>query len=391
MAQLWPILFDRCGLEIAFAHRTFAWESEARGKAHVHVVVLGLSRAEHEPKEKRLFSYDDIKGDPVESRHTSLSPYLFDASRLTDRHAVVEEIATPLSDAPQLLTGVQMIDDGHYTFTSEEKAAFLEQEPDAGPLFARYVGGEEYINGMERYILYLPDASPDLLRNLPLVSERVRRVRDYRSQSQRDSTRKMADFPTRLGVDRRLQPPYLVIPNVSSETRDYVPIGWLTDYAIANQKLRILPHASLWHFGILTSCLHMAWLRAITGRMKSDYMYSVGVVYNTFPWPDVDEKAKEKIRALAQAVLDARAAHPGATLADLYDSDLMPADLRGAHRALDDAVDKLYRREPFDGDRSRVEHLFALYEKLAAPLIAASRAKKGRSQRPKAGGGAGGP
>ncbi|MEQ1618116.1 MAG: DNA methyltransferase [Terricaulis sp.] len=378
VAQLWPILFDRCGLEIAFAHRTFAWESEARGKAHVHVVVLGLARAEDEPKEKRLFSYDDIKADPVESRHTALSPYLFDASGLADRHVVVAETATPLVEAPQLLTGVQMIDDGHYTFTPEEKADFLSKEPGAASLFVRYIGGDEYINNVERFILYLTDAAPETLRQFPIVSERVKRVRDYRASSQRDSTRKMSNYPTKLGVDRKLSPPYLVVPNVSSETREYVPIGWLTEQAVANQKLRILPHADLYHFAILTSRMHMAWMRAITGRMKSDYMYSVGVVYNNFPWPEADDKGKDKIRALAQAVLDARAAHPGATLADLYDADLMPPDLRRAHRELDAAVDKLYRREAFTSDRARVEHLFALYEKLAAPLLAAARAKMKR-------------
>lgn len=186
----------------------------------------------------------------------------------------------------------------------------------------------------------------------------------------------MADYPTRVGVDERLQADYLVIPNTSSERRDYIPIGWLTPEVIANQKLRILPNANTFQFGILTSRMHMAWMRAITGRMKSDYMYSVGVVYNNFPWPEApDDKTKDRIRALAQAVLDARATHPGATLADLYDPDTMPPDLRKAHRALDEAVDRLYRKEPFASDRERVEHLFVLYEKLAAPVLAAASAK----------------
>lgn len=171
-----------------------------------------------------------------------------------------------------------------------------------------------------------------------------------------------------------------MIPNTSSERRDYIPIGWLNPDVISNQKLRILSGATVWDLGILTSQMHMAWMRAITGRMKSDYMYSVGVVYNTFPWPDADEKTKETIRDLAQKVLDARAAYPGATLADLYDPDTMPPDLRKAHRALDLAVDRLYRREPFSSDRERVEHLFGLYEKLTATLFTA-KAKKPRKRR----------
>ena len=195
------------------------------------------------------------------------------------------------------------------------------------------------------------------------------------------STRKIADYPTLVGVDERLDANYLVIPNTSSERREYVPIGWLGSAVIANQKLRILPDATLADFALLTSAMHMAWMRAVTGRMKSDYMYSVGVVYNTFPTPPafVDgDMDKSKLETLAQAVLDARAAHPGATLADLYDPDLMPPGLRKAHQALDRAVDRLYRRTPFASERERVEHLFALYEKIRAPLEAGVKRKRKR-------------
>lgn len=376
VAQLWPLLFDRHGLEIAFAHRTFDWLSDARGRAHVHCVILGLSRREDEPKDKRLFSYDDISGDPVESRHGALSPYLFDAANLGNRHTVIVEVSEPTNDTPKLKTGVQMIDNGILTFTDEEHTEFLALEPAASQFFKKYIGGDEYINGFYRWILYLAEATPEDLRRLPHVQRRIKLVREYRSSSNRPSTLAMADYPTRVGVDERLQADYLVIPNTSSERRDYIPIGWLTPEVIANQKLRILPNANTFQFGILTSRMHMAWMRAITGRMKSDYMYSVGVVYNNFPWPEApDDKTKDRIRALAQAVLDARATHPGATLADLYDPDTMPPDLRKAHRALDEAVDRLYRKEPFASDRERVEHLFVLYEKLAAPVLAAASAK----------------
>ncbi|WP_207789980.1 class I SAM-dependent DNA methyltransferase [Sphingosinicella humi] len=368
VAQLWPILFDRYGLEIDFAHRTFAWGSDARGKAHVHVVIVGLSHRDHERREKRLFSYDDINGEPDESRHPALTAYLFGAENVANRHLVVKEEARPLSGSPRLRTGVQMIDNGILTFTHAEKRAFLETEPEAAPLFREFLGGEEYINGFTRSILYLADADPALLRRLPQVTERMRQLREYRAASRRASTVAMATFPTKLGVDERLGADYLVIPNTSSERREYVPIGWLGPDVIANQKLRILPNADLWEFGVLTSRMHMAWMRAITGRMKSDYMYSVGIVYNTYPWPETADAQKVEVEKLAQAVLAARAEWPTSSLADLYDPDTMPANLRKAHAALDAAVDRLYRRKPFDSDRDRVEHLFGLYEALVDPL-----------------------
>jgi hypothetical protein len=208
-------------------------------------------------------------------------------------------------------------------------------------------------------------------------------VRAYRAASKRPSTVALAEYPTRVGVDERLTAPYLVIPNVSSEKRDYIPIGWLEPNVIANQKLRILPNVDPWQFGILTSRIHMAWMRAITGRLESRYMYSVGVVYNNFPWPAANGSAKEKIRILAQAVLDARAKFPDATLADLYDANTMPAELRKAHHKLDAAVDALYKRGGFDSDRARVEHLFALYEDLVAPLAAAASKKRKKAKFPR--------
>jgi hypothetical protein len=381
VAQLWPILFDRYALEISFAHRTFAWGSDARGKAHVHVVIIGLAPRGSEPAEKRLFSYDHVNGEPVESRHGALSPYLFDAGGLADPHVVVEEVSKPINGARRLRTGVQMIDDGHLTFSDEDKGSFVLSEPESENWFKKYVGGDEYINGFYRWILYLRDISPAELRQLPNVRDRVSEVRNYRNASTRESTVRMADSPTRVGVDERLESDYLVIPNTSSERRSYVPIGWLSPDVIANQKLRILPDAAHWEFSILVSGMHMAWMRAITGRMKSDYMYSVGVVYNTFPWPDLDDHAKAKLDALGQAILDARASFPEATLADLYDPDTMPPALRKAHRDNDRAVDRLYRKEAFGSDRERVEHLFMLYERLKNPIIAATKDKPKRGRR----------
>ena len=329
VGQLWPLLFDRYRLELAFAHRTFAWGSDARGKAHVHVVILGLDRRNNTRTEKRLFSYSDLNGDPEETHHTALSPYLFDASDLADSHQIVREENEPVNGMRRLKTGVQMIDNGILTFSEEEKGAFLTAEPSASRFFRQYIGGNEFINGFHRWILHLREANPTDLRQLPMVAGKVAEVRAYRSASARASTQRMANYPTLVGVDERLDKDYLVIPNTSSERREYVPIGWLTPDVIANQKLRILPDATLPEFALLTSAMHMAWMRTVTGRMKSDYMYSVGVVYNTFPLPPQGVDLA-KLKPLAQAVLDARAAHPGATLADLYDPDLMPPNLRKA-------------------------------------------------------------
>ena len=376
VAQLWPLLFQRYGLEIGFAHRTFAWGSDARGKAHVHVVAIGLTRREDAPTEKRLFSYDDINGDPDETRHSLISPYLFDASALAYPHLVVRESRLPIGPMPTLRMGSKIVDDGHYIFTSDEKQAFLAVEPGAAPLFRPLVGAVEFINGIERWILRLDNVEPQTIRRLPLVAERVAAVRAYRSKSQKSKTRELADHPTKFEVTTIPGRPFLAIPKVSSERREYLPIGWLEPPTLPSQLVQTLVDATPWQFGLLTSNMHMAWMRHIGGRLKSDYQYSIGLVYNAFPWPALADADKARLDGLAQAVLDARAAHPGATLADLYDPDVMPADLRRAHRALDQAVDRLYRKAPFDSDRERVEHLFTLYEKMTAGLLASGPKSK---------------
>lgn len=382
VAQLWPVLFDRSQLEIAFAHRTFAWGSDARGKAHVHVVILGLTRRVDEPKDKRLFSYDDYDGDPVESHHAVLSPYLFDAGAVANRHLVVEERSQPLCDVPRLVSGTQPIDDGNYIFDETERTAFLAAEPNAASLLRPYIGSEEYINGRQRWILCLKGVSPSALRGMSLVVERMKRVKAFRAKSKRKSTLAIVDFPEKYNVEVIPDRPFLCIPEVSSERREYVPIGWLEPPTIPSNLVRVLLDADLWHFGILTSRMHMAWLRYIGGRLESRYRYSIGIVYNPFPWPRATETQMKRIRDLAQAVLDARALFPSAVLADLYDTDVMKPELRKAHRALDAAVDGLYRGASFNGDRERVEHLFGLYEKLVSPLIAATKQKRTKRRVP---------
>lgn len=332
----------------------------------MHVVILGLTRREDQPPVKRLFSYDDINGDPVETRHVALTPYLFDAASLRDQHLVVREAARPLNGAPKLVIGSKPIDGGRCIFTAQEREEFLAQEPGAEAFLRPFVGAEEYLNSGKRWILALQNAEPQELRALPLVRERIAAVREFRLRSRSKGTRALADTPTAFHVTVIPDQPFLVIPEVSSERREYVPIGWLEPPVVPSNLVRVLLGADLWHFGVLTSRMHMAWLRHIGGRLKSDYRYSIGLVYNTFPWPNALKQQKAGVRNLAKAVLAARAAHPDATLADLYDPDAMPNDLRRAHRDLDAAVDRLYRRARFPTDRDRVELLFDLYEKMAA-------------------------
>ncbi len=378
VSQLWPILFDRCGLEIAFAHRTFAWGSDARGKAHVHVVIVGLDGREHVPGRKRLFSYPDLGGDPEETRHAVLSPYLFDGGGLADPHLTVGEERGPVNGMPRLISGSQPIDNGQYIFSSEQaRDEFLSAEPAAAPFVRPYVSALDYLRSRHRWILALHDAPPNVLAGMPMVRERIARVRDFRSRSKRKQTLTLADYPTRYNVNVIPTAPFLVVPEVSSERRDYVPIGWLEPPTIPSNLVRILENATVTHFALLTSAMHMAWLRYVGGRLESRYRYSIGLVYNTFPMPPADIDPS-KLDPLAQAVLDARAAFPDATLADLYDPDLMPPALRRAHQALDRAVDRLYRSRGFASERERAEHLFMLYEEMRAPLGVGIRKLKRR-------------
>ena len=377
VAQLWPILFTRANLEIAFAHRTFAWGSDARGKAHVHVVIIGLDGLENTQADKRLFSYPNINGEPEETLHAALSSYLFDAGGLADPHLTVREESRPINGMGKLIIGSKPIDGGHYIFTADERSALLAVEPDAEPFLRPFIGAREYLQGGKRWILALHDAPPATLSRLSHVKERIAAVRKYREDRESKPTQELAKTPTLYHVNILPTAPFLVVPEVSSERREYVPIGWLEPPVIPSNKLRLLPDATLADFALLTSAMHMAWMRTVTGRMKSDYMYSIGVVYNTFPLPPGSSDLS-KLEPLAQAVLDARAAHSDATLSDLYDPDLMPPNLRRAHQSLDRAVDRLYRSKSFSSEHDRVEYLFMLYEKMYAPLAAMMQEKPKR-------------
>jgi len=391
VAQLWPLLFGRCGLEIAFAHQTFAWP----GKAAVHCVVVGLVQRGHEPAVRRLFSYPDNRGKPVESHPAAITAYLFGADE-ADRHGVVEEALRPLTGASPLIIGSKPIDGGYLICDSTARTVLLHSEPQVDPYLRPFLGAYEYLHGGGRWILALQDVPAVKLRAMPMVRERLRRVRSYRlgeiaasgkvverQSVPGTSSLQLASTPTAFHVTVIPGAEFLVIPEVSSERREYIPIGWLTPPTIPSNKLRVLLNATLWHFGILTSRMHMAWTRHIGGRLKSDFQYGIGLNYNTFPWPDATPVQQARIEALAQAVLDARAMDKNAasTLADLYDPDTMPAELRKAHRDLDAAVDRLYRASAFASDAARVEHLFTRYRALVEPISAAARLNRATNRR----------
>ena len=373
VAELWPILFRRYHLEIAFAHRTFEWGSEARGKAHVHVVIIGLTLKGQGSKEKRLFDYPDIAGNPTESRVNVISPYLFDASQLADPETVVYEEANPPTGWPRMITGTQPIDFEQYVLDDEQKEQLLSIEPAAKKFIRPYLSTDDFVNGETRWILALQKATATELKEMPEIRRRMQIVSQKRAESKRVQTKKLADYPTSYNVTVIPEGQFLVIPEVSSEKRVYIPIAWLEPPAIPSNKLRIFENASPYLFGMLTSRMHLAWVRYVSGRLKSDFQYSVGICYNPFPWPNVNGSEKRHITELAESVLAARQKHNSDTLAALYEADTMPPDLRKAHQALDTAVDKLYRKEPFQTDRERVEFLLCRYEKDRAPLVAAAK------------------
>ena len=377
VSQLWPILFGRCKLEIAFAHRTFAWGSDASGRAHVHVVILGLDRRESVPPKKRLFNYPDFNGNPEESRHAMLSPYLIDAGEFADPHLTVHKESRPINGMRKLIIGSKPIDDGNYIFDAEERTTFLKTEPDAAVYLRPFVGAREFLRRDERWILALHSAEPNALARLSQVRRRIASVRKYREASDSVPTQKLAATPTIYHVNVLPTAPFLVIPKVNTKRRNYIPIGWLEPPTIPSDLVFVLQNATLVDFALLTSAMHMAWLHCVGGRLGDSYRYSIGLVYNTFPVPNEGARLS-KLEPLAQAVLDARSAHSGATLLDLYAPDLMPLNLRKAHQVLDRAVDRLYRRAGFASERERIEHLFMLYDRMCTPLQVGMKRKRKR-------------
>ena len=367
---LWAPLFEH-GIKINFAHRTFAWISEARGKANVHVVIIGFSLRNR--YRKFIHDYDaDPKGhNATISECANISPYLIAGPDL-----VLPSRTEPRPGFPPMKKGSQPTDGGHLILTQAERDALVASEPEAAVWLRRYLGGEELINGGDRWCLWLKDADPARLRRCPQVLARVEAVRESRLKSPTKSVQAYANKPTLFTQDRQPATAYLAVPEVSSEARRYIPIGFLGPEVVGSNKLQMIVGGTVWHFGMLSSAMHMAWVRVVGGRMKSDPSYSPAV-YNNYPWPTTaTDKQRAEVEACAQAVLDARAKFPQATLADLYDPLAMPPPLARAHADLDRAVDRCYRAKPFASDRERVEHLFALYEQLSAPLAPTAPAKK---------------
>jgi hypothetical protein len=425
---LWPLLLSK-GMHIQFAHRTFQWNNEARGIAAVHCVIVGfgLSNAVG----RRLFDYGDIRGEPHELTAANINPYLVDAPDV-----VVSNRSDPLCSVPRMSWGNKPTDGGNFILSPEERDVLLSMEPAAARFVRRYMSGGDFINGDERYCLWLVDASPQELKALPEVMKRVDAVRQSRLESKAASTREYAKFPTRFRQIAQPDSDYLAIPEVSSERRAYIPIAFLSRDVICSNKIQFVPDAELFHFGVLNSAMHMAWVRAVCGRLKSDYSYSNTIVYNNFPWPELPaatyksdgtdirlseaarlrgiteqgerrngaqgehgndaqaarvhdaqgQKHRAAIEAAAQAVLDARAQFPDATLADLYDPLTMPPALVKAHAALDKAVDAAYlaaekaagRKPPrLDTDAERVAFLFQRYQALTS-LLPAEKPRKAK-------------
>ena len=364
---LWSWMLAQ-GIRIHFAHRTFRWSNEARGKAAVHCVIVGFGSFDV-PK-KTIFEYDEPGGEPHAIQVNNINPYLVDAADI-----LLTRREHPICRVPEIGIGNKPIDGGHYLFTTEEKAAFLRQEPQGAKFFRRWIGSDEFINGYERWCLWLGECPPEILRKMPLAMERVMAVREFRLASRSAPTRKLAETPTRFHVENMPKSHFLVVPKVSSERRVYIPIGFLDPDTFASDLVFIGADATILHFGILNSTMHMAWVRYTCGRLESRYRYSKEIVYNNFPWPrDPDARQVKAIEAAGQAVVEARAQFSESSLADLYDPLTMPPTLTKAHRALDRVVDAAYlaglKRKPFATDAERVAFLFELYQQYTSLLPA---------------------
>lgn len=352
VSGVWKPLFDRFGIHIDFAHRTFRWDSEASLKAHVHCVIVGFSVAEN-TADRRLFD------NGIEKAVKNINAYLVEAIDV-----FVESQSKPICDVPKMSSGGKPVEGGHLIFTSEEKEEFLKKEPKAERYFRPFVGSDDYINNHPRWCLWLLNCPPNDLRSMPLVRERVEAVRQFRLESVKEATRKYADYPTRFMEIKQPDTDYILVPATSSENRRYIPMGYVDKNVIASNAASFVPNASIYHFGVLTSNVHMAWMRAVAGRLEMRYRYSVNIVYNNFPWPTPTEEQKAKIEQTAQAILDARAKYPNCSLADLYDEVTMPPELRKAHQANDFAVMAAYGFPKNITESECVAELMGMYREM---------------------------
>jgi hypothetical protein len=366
---LWGWMLSQ-GIRIQFAHRTFNWSNEARGKAAVHCVIVGFGLQDF--SHKTIYEYEDIKGTPLAVPAKNINPYLVDAPNV-----VLPRRSQPICAVPQMQSGNKPIDDGNYLFTTEERDAFIAAEPGSAKWFRRWLGGEELINNIARWCLWLGDCQPAELRAMPNVMKRVQAVKDFRSSSKSLPTQKLAATPTRFHTEFIPQSHFLALPQVSSERRNTIPIAFMQTDTLCGDKLRVIENTSLYHFGVLNSWMHMAWTRQVSGRLKSDFQYSALIVYNNYPWPgfageSLSHKHRTAIEQAAQCVLDARAQFADASLADLYDPLTMPPALLKAHQKLDTAVDAAYQpsggKKSYTSDAERVAFLFELYQRITSLL-----------------------
>ena len=354
VAFVWKPLVERFGIHIDFAYRTFRWDSEMAEKAHVHCVIIGFSTAPSDAPRRIYIGKDEF----IEVKH--INAYLMEADDV-----FVESRSKPLCEVPEMTTGNRPADGGHLIIEGKDYADFIKKEPGALPYIKRFVGAEEFINNKPRYCLWLVGVSPAVIRKLSLVFQRVEACRQDRLNAPDPGRRKLADTPT-LFRETNNPKSYILVPRVSSERRQYVPIGFMTPDVITSDSAHIIPSAGLYHFGILTSSVHNAWMRAVCGRLEMRYRYSKDIVYNNFPWPTATDADRAKIEATAEAILDARAAYPDSSLADLYDAAAMPPDLRRAHTLNDAAVLRLYGLTADAPEPTIVAHLMNLYKELTA-------------------------
>jgi len=355
VAAIWKPLFEQYGIHFDFAYRTFRWDSEADIKAHVHCVIIGFSSSiSSNKKTKKIYVANN---QTIQAEN--INPYLIEAP-----NAWIESRNKSLCESPEIAMGNQPIDGGYYLFSEEEMTSFIQREHKSATYFRRWYGAEEFINNKKRFCLWLGECSPGELRSMPLCYERVIKVREYRLQSSRSSTLKLADKPTHFQTENMPKNTYIIIPETSSERRRYVPMGFMSPDVLCSNAVRLIPNASLYHFGVLTSNVHMAWMRVICGRLKSDYRYSKDIVYNNFPWPTPTDEQKARIETTAQAILDARAKYPDCSLADLYDEVTMPPELRHAHQENDRAVMAAYGFSTKMTETECVAELFKMYQVL---------------------------
>ena len=367
---IWQELYNNYKIKIHFAHRTFSWSNEAKGNAAVHCVIIGFGLEDIE--NKRVFDYVNIKGEPTERKVKNINPYLVEGNDV-----FVLKRSKPICNVPEIKFGNQPIDGGNFIIETQDELNDFIYDPSSHKFIRKYVGSYEFINRIDRWCLWLNDIKPDEIRKNCKIYERVEKVKKFRLESSRKETRDLALVPTRFAFISHSETDYIIIPSVSSENRKYIPIGFMSKDVIASNLCLIIPKATLYYFGILTSEMHITWVKYVCGRLKSDYRYSNTIVYNNYPFPEnVNEKQKQKVEIAAQAVLDTRAKYPDSSLADLYDPLTMPPDLVKAHQILDKAVDLCYRPQPFVSELNRIEFLFSQYEALNAPLLKPEKKKR---------------